>query len=152
MLHQSVSYVDGDITTQGYPYESDCYYTVGSDPSGGSFYNLQVEVYCGPKEPATWQANNGSSTEAFPDSPISGARLMPYGTDPDGAAAIAQAPGNILLSVEDVGAGASGTLGADKIDTGIEPLLATLLSKVYASAVNQHACEQVMADAKKQSQ
>jgi hypothetical protein len=137
------------MTTYGYPYESDCYYTVGSNPTGASFYSLQVSVYCGPKEPAAWQTVNGSATKAFPDSPVSGARIMPYGTDPDGVGALAQAPGNMLLGVEDVGVGANGTLDTNKIDTGIEPLLATLLSKVYASAVSQHACEQVMATARR---
>lgn len=149
VLHQSASYANANIISYGgYPYESVCYYTVGSDPTGGSFYNLQVEVYCGPKEPDAWQAANGV-TEAFPDSPVSGARIMSNGPNPDSASATAQAPGKMLLSVQDVGAGASGKLGADKIDTGIEPLLATLLSKVYASAVSQHACQQVMADTKK---
>ena len=152
VLHHPVAYANANMTAFGYPYESVCYYTVGNDPTGDSFYNLQAEVYCGPKVSATWQAESGSVTEAFPASSISGARIMPYGTDPDGAAASVRAPGNMILSVEDVGTGTSGTLGADQIDTGIEPLLAMLLSKVYASAVSQRACKQVMADAGNQSQ
>lgn len=153
VVQQPVDYPDGSVTTMGgYPYESVCYYTVGNNPTGGSFYNLQAEVYCGPNEPAAWQTDIGSTTEAFPRSSISGARIMSTGTNPDSATALAQAPGNMIVSVEDVGVGPSGEIGSDNIDTGLEPLLGRLLSKVYDSAVSQSACKQIVADAGSQSQ